>query len=141
MKFFKTKSIRPADESSSENRIIEFFHDETPVVVKPYRIPDDLWKYYYYRKNIKSRTQFEQEVIQFIDSGIDQYNYDFMNNRIQSLCDNALLELKKEHIAKQRLINLIYVKKRASIKALDLKIQALIKCIAIQEDELQKEEE
>lgn len=142
MKIFrKRRPIRPDDDSLRESSIITFFHDETPIVVKPYRIPDDLWLYYYYRPSAKKKTQFEKEVYEFINSGIDQYNDDFMNNRINSLCDNALADLAKDHIVKQRAIHLISVKKKASIKALDLKIQALTKSIAIQESELDSEEE
>lgn len=139
--FRKRRPIRPDDDSLRESSIITFFHDETPIVVKPYRIPDDLWLYYYYRPSAKKKTQFEKEVYEFINSGIDQYNDDFMNNRINSLCDNALADLAKDHIVKQRAIHLISVKKKASIKALDLKIQALTKSIAIQESELDSEEE
>lgn len=139
-KLRKRRPVRPDDDSFRESSIIEFFHDETPLVVKPYRIPDDLWMYYCYRQSKKKKTQFEKEVYEFINSGIDQYNEDFMNNRINSLCDNALADLAKDHIVKQRVINLISVKKKASIKALDLKIQALTKIIAVQESELDSEE-
>lgn len=142
MKIFrKRRPVRPDDDSFRESNVITFFHDETPIVVKPYRIPYDLWLYYYYRPSAKKKTQFEKEVYEFINSGIDQYNDDFMNNRINSLCDNALADLAKDHIVKQRAIHLISVKKKASIKALDLQIQALTKSIAIQESELDSEEE
>ncbi len=140
MGIFRKKPKQPAEKVSSASRNIAFFHRESGSAPLQYTIPDTLWKYYYYRPSAKKPTQFETEVDQYIKSGIDQYNDDFLNNRIQTLCDQALAELEDAHTKRQHTLGLLEVNKKALIYQLDLRIQALQKTVSDQEIKLSKED-